>query len=156
MGQSRLAIATHEAAHAQIGLALGLTVSRVEIFPSRADAAGITTFTNFDEVFTSDRVKVLLAGGIGERRVGGSNWYGGAGSDCNEVAQLMTNAAGLDLEELIIGADRLVTRYWLDIKALAAALVERQCLTGAEILKIVRWANDQAGLRSRSQWLLGE
>jgi hypothetical protein len=72
-------IATHEAGHCQIGLVLGLSIVEVTIAPNnRADAAGITTFADFNSVFTSDRIKAMLAGPIAEHRAGSISWDRGS------------------------------------------------------------------------------
>jgi hypothetical protein len=50
---------------------------------------------------------------------------------------LTSNTTELDLNELVSGADNLVSRYWDRIEMLSAALLDRQCLTGSEMLTVV-------------------
>jgi ATP-dependent Zn protease len=131
-----LLVAIHEAGHTCIGLLLGLEVVDVTIAPNnRADAAGVTTFANFGEVYTSDRIKTMLAGLIAERRAGGVSWDQGCKSDCDEVSRQM--AAGLDLGQLILATDDLVRKHWSRIEKLADALLDRQTLTGADVREIL-------------------
>jgi hypothetical protein len=128
-------VAAHEMGHAYVGMLLGLEIVAVTIKPNRPDAAGITTFANFGEVYTSDRIKAMLAGPIAERRAGSISWDRGSLSDCDEVARQM--AAGLDLGQLILATDDLVRKHWGRIEKLAAALLDGQTLTGAEVGEIL-------------------
>ena len=50
---------------------------------------------------------------------------------------MTSNTTGLDLNELVSGADNLVSRHWDRIEMLSAALLDRQCLTGSEMLTVV-------------------
>jgi hypothetical protein len=46
-------------------------------------------------------------------------------------------AAGLDLGQLILATDDLVRKHWGWIEKLAATLLDRQTLTGAEVREIL-------------------
>jgi hypothetical protein len=132
MSSKLLAIAAHELAHACLAIVFRAEVVSVELYPDHVRAAGVTTMRGLEDLFESSKIKIFLAGALAERRMpGGEQWAEVCSSDCADVADTM--ARGLDLGELVIAADKLVTKYWARIERAAAVLTQRRRMTGEEV-----------------------
>jgi hypothetical protein len=159
------AVAYHEAGHAVAELAQGRKIRSVSIVPdditaghsegyarSRAflDALAGATWWSLEPRY-KDRlekeVRILLAGEVAQRRFAPRSFrrqhirYGFHG-DMPEVERLLGCVVCSDHERdaylklLKIQTEWLIDRHWPIVEAIAAALSERQSLTGHEALEI--------------------
>jgi hypothetical protein len=151
------AIAYHEAGHAVLAYANGFGCQSVSIVPDtksagRFDAKPIQQAVRFDcEVDRqTERLArrigvVFLAGFAAELRFTGSENWNGADDDRRRAFDLCMNLRGPEgevsklFEELVDEAKLAVgrTRKWVAIRRLAAALIERQEISGANAERLI-------------------
>ena len=127
----RQASAYHEAAHAIIGVVLGLALDAVEVFPAGGGEA------RFRETAYSYAYGVMSeAGGLAARRADAGNRGASAGD-----REIVATALPDDLAPLRRPAARhaafLVDREWRRIERVAAELARRGVLTGDEVRKLM-------------------
>ena len=152
--------ALHEAGHAVAATFLhhAAKVRRVTITPDRASGslghvrgwvrpsvwraveAGDTSLKSL--LHLTEEVLVLLAGEIAERRAG-ARLVWGAGTDRENAADIANALSGdprqanAFLRWLIIRAENLVALRWVEVQAVAAALLEHKTLTRDQIHAII-------------------
>lgn len=134
-------IAIHEAGHAIMAVALGLSLARVQVGD---DPRYILDDSGCPKSFRRlDRVRVLMGGGEAERVVFGRDPFG-TGSDDQQIAELL----GADDNEVALRAE--VARF-LDLnrgtlRYVAARLARRGALTGDEVEALVRGRGHNEGI----------
>lgn len=129
--------ATHESAHAVLGVKIGNGVSRVEIWPGIQEDGtapdGICTFRDFRSLSRETRIICTLGGPLSEKRTGSYINYQSE-HDFKEVTKLL-QGSGLDYQVLLAETERLLTKYWTEIELLAHELMHKRVLVGTEILE---------------------
>ena len=126
-------VAYHEAGHAIVALALGSKVRSVSIAPSLTRCA--------HRRGTPHNAIVALAGNLAEQRgCPGSNFDAFVDLRCAlDVAESLQPADPLALlQKFLDQADELLDERWGQVETIAAALLQRQRLTGDEIDALVR------------------
>ena len=153
----RQANAHHEAGHAVIAYALGYKPTSATIVPSR-DVRGIVSRPSplrgiKLDIDGSDRarlrveraIQICLAGPLAQQRYRRSSWrrYHG-GSDFDTARDLALHVCGSGeqatafLRWLEITTRERVETYWVYIARVAALLLERESLTGTDILSALQ------------------
>jgi ATP-dependent Zn protease len=142
--------AFHEAGHAVVGAALGLTIRYASIVPSDGYAGEV----EFEDELTNpeDNLVLSLAGGFAVEMQEGQEWvdievsptnfYGPDWSDISErVAELADGEP--DEERRVIyetaeKAGRILSKNWNSVRALAEALMANGHLEGDRIRSLLR------------------
>lgn len=142
-------VAYHEAGHVVVGHRLGVDLASADILPDGDGGNGHTVFNvrpGFREEpdYIEAVVVTFLAGPVAEARVAGFDNAEGSGYDLEAVARewlrLLVPPArhGERLAALRARAEELVAESWVQIEAVARALLERGRLNRAEALQLVR------------------
>lgn len=158
--KERCATAYHEAGHAVMRLMLGRSVTRATI-KSEGDTLGSvghrpakvdTEWLGEDWAtrrWAETAIMVALAGPEAEQRLTGSRNGAGAASDDAWVHEVSVDAEGYadERRQAYLRWLQLKVRdwvndsqFWRQVEAVAAALLERETLTGAEVDRIRRQA----------------
>jgi ATP-dependent Zn protease len=143
----RRAVAFHEAGHAVVAYRLGVEVEYVTIVPDHFARAHVALGDLFwahgrgsDRANLERAIKIDLAGPLAEvralgRRRGGRTDYERASG----LARYLAGAAGE--REFLRHMERriraLIECYWSEIERVAAALLERDELRGAEVKDVI-------------------
>jgi hypothetical protein len=153
----RKALAYHEAGHAVVGYALGLTIERVTINPDET-SLGHCRYQNWEEWTASsppERVlSLLLAGAVAEEIATGRP--SGASDDRAALGVARAHSAG-DAEALArLTAARqrtacLLEEYWPVVKTLAGALRESRDLQSVQAMATLDRAFRRLRITRRSQ-----
>jgi len=150
--RQRRAVAYHEAGHAVMRLHLGRRLVRVTIKP-KGDSLGhmLQPKTKIDiQWFGEDwrtrrwaetEIMVSMAGPEAEKRLTGRRNNAGAVSDGENVANVAMKAEGdgelatafIRWLELKVAACLASPAVWVQVEAVAAALLERETLSGEEV-----------------------
>jgi hypothetical protein len=137
--------ATHEAGHCVIARALGVkvecaTLREVTTLHRRGDAESFR-----------ERAVVALAGPAAEERYGGYSdaqmaglWRNEWRGDFDNVLRYLDAAGGDLFAPHKCAAERLVRKHWAAIERVAAALIERGELSGAEIDRLIARGDDNS------------
>ena len=132
--------ATHESAHAVLGIKIGHGCERIEIWPGiQEDGSspdGICTFRDFRSLSRETRIICTLGGPLSEKRTGSYINYQSE-HDFKEVTKLL-RGSGLDYQALLADTEKLLTKYWTEIELMAPELMHKRVLVGAEILEVMR------------------
>jgi hypothetical protein len=154
------ATAYHEAGHAVMRLELGRGVTRATVKPEGEALGRVrhrpskldTDYPGVDWPYrrwAETEVMTLLAGPEAEEQLIGRRNDVGASSDDAKVLEIAVEAEGYGeerrdayLEWLRLKVRDFVAHahFWIQVEAVAAALLERETLTGAEIRQICRRA----------------
>lgn len=157
--RQRQRTAYHEAGHAVMRLQLGRRPTRASIKPRAADnslghVAHLGTKLDVDWIDPRDwrlqrwaetEIMVAMAGGEAERIYSGRCYHAGCAADSRRVSEIVLRTEGLnDRRQLAFVTwlrektrDRLGNSLvWLRVEAVAAALMQRETLTGAEIRQV--------------------
>jgi hypothetical protein len=122
------AVAYHEAGHAVVALALGSKVRVVEIGPQ--------PHANCLHRGKKNKAIVALAGWLAEQRAcPNSPWAADVDFEaaCDSAEHLAPAAPLEALKSFLDQAAALLEAHWLEVEIVAAALLKRGKLTGAEI-----------------------
>ena len=145
--------AYHEAGHGLVAIKRGLKIRRVAIAPQCSRSISGVCELEPGEHLDFDYMVALSAGVAAQRTYAGfASVWSGAG-DVESLKLALSRRYGREVKDLdlpIIGAakveaERLVDEYWNEIKALAAALIERFEIVGqGEIEKIIATARGRS------------
>jgi hypothetical protein len=150
------ATACHEAGHAVIAYVLGYKPYSVTIVPTR-DAAGHVTHANplhefqldvddSDEVrlHVENAITICFAGPIAQKRYNPRSWRKAHGQwDYDTIAELGLRVCGSGEQATAfirwreIVARDMVQAHWLRIALVAGQLLERECLSQADLDAII-------------------
>lgn len=153
---SRRGSAYHEAGHAVVSVVLGfrsiklVTIlpgegceARVEYEPHQAFRPGVEFSPDPEEVVRS-QVVGFFAGSFAQGRIDGDSTadddsvgdYLKAGTLADPVTESEEKAQAY-LRDCAEQAELLVAEHWAEVEAVAAALLERQALSGGDVVAIV-------------------
>jgi hypothetical protein len=155
--------AYHEAGHAIARFALGRRIDRVSILPD-ADSLGhvrgqvlpshlFAKGGDISDVPTKtveDQIVILLAGPLAEKRFTGRWNRVGASSDYEGASTVAVSTHGDDdvrdafIRYLEAVGKALIDVHWYLVEALAAALLERETLSGVQVHRVIRAAIAEA------------
>lgn len=122
-------LSIHEAGHAAATLALGYSLDRVGIEPAE-------TLARFGPGAWRHELTVLMAGDAAARRAGAPDR---ATSDADDARKLITQVSA-NAWELALAkgrAEALVDAEWTAIERIAAALLSRRLLFGADVRRLM-------------------
>jgi hypothetical protein len=131
--------AYHEAGHCVAAIKLGVGVERVEMFPGLQDDGsmpeGITIYAgDFRDLSRTDAIICFLAGPLAEKRIGACRWQKSSPSDFKRIDNIL-RGSGLDIKELAITAERLLSQWWSEVELLQSELLHRGVMIESEILE---------------------
>jgi hypothetical protein len=147
--------AHHEAGHAVLTLRCGRRLESVWIEANggnsrqydplwhKADANGLIKIKGDDRFVAVAGLLIILAGPYAQRKFTGSPHTPMAGSDKQDIDSFFAHMQCSDSEVKRLtrlakaNTKRLVDFYWCDIEAVAAALLERCKLSGAEVERLL-------------------
>jgi hypothetical protein len=129
----------HEAGHTLVGLALGRPLNYVSIAPGD-QTSDFEALTGTDRPTVERWIKTALGGPLAEQRRFGVSW--GCKADIAGILyEIEKNLAGVDgiafVAEIAGEVTRLLELHGEALDVLAQALIEKPCLTGDEVCKLV-------------------
>jgi ATP-dependent Zn protease len=134
-------IAYHEAGHAVIGMRLRLRLKHVTIRPDLC-TYGLAHFKFVRASDVEKRAITAVAGPLAEKKHLGRNGNLGNSAEyrsvISEICFPSDRQAKAWRSQLRVRAQTLVNDRWAEIEKVAAALLERETLTGAQVGKIIR------------------
>jgi hypothetical protein len=150
------ATAFHEAGHTVVGIAVGLSVEFVDIIPNHpAGRTGHTRYhmpawidaanlTPISRAYFEARVCATWGGPMAEERRTGfvhlpdriERWHREPRFLC-DTALLLSDTPGVFLQDTSDRADAILTAQWERVEVVAAALLDRTTLTGAEVAHLL-------------------
>jgi len=124
--------AFHEAGHAVVARALGLTVEAASIREDRTTAGRVRFRVGGDRRSAEREIVVLLSGGVAEKLATGAADADGAASDVAAAWELLLSMASSEerakewMAAAWRAAEKLVTENWSSVIQLAEALLARR------------------------------
>jgi len=174
---SRRAIAYHEAGHAVVMEAVGVRVRRATIVPSKYESGSVCPHEG--ESDPASQVLIDLVGVLAERRAAGRRprltfpsatavSYFHVKGDLIEYGAAVDGLNAWEAAAVIAPSHRertaylrwqweraaaMVERRWVEVEAVAAALLKRKTLYGSEVRRVIRAAHLRAlGERIRAKF----
>jgi hypothetical protein len=133
---SRELVAIHEAAHAAVALAVGLSPLSIKIEPTQGEAGTVAGLAPFDDTSaTREQIALVYLAGRAAQLHAGADDRG-----CIKDMEFVRELEVPGFYQLEAEARRLVAANWPAINAVAAELLLRGTLTGREVRSIWRAA----------------
>jgi hypothetical protein len=150
------ATAYHEAGHAIVGAGLGAIVKVATVKP-RGKILGRVRFAACPDDHESELL-CTLAGPFAQKRFAPRSAWRSGNRDFDNAKKLVVSrihgkgtVAQKYLAYMEARAAQVVNVFWIDIEAVAKALLERETMTGREIRAVIRNAQTKRGRRDSTK-----